>query len=224
LEVDGFTGFEEDRVQVVLPMGSRRPDEPWISPHWSSMLADVDVHPTRQPRRTRPARSVVDAASWQRAPHRARAIVLAGVQQQLVTTRQLRHALGRRGPCRHRALIIESILDAAGGVQSLPERDADLIRRRCGLPAPNRQAPVRRPDGRYYLDMEWSAYGVAVEIHGIPHLGVRQWEQDLERANEIVIDGQRLLVFSSYAVRHESARVGDQLVRLLRRGGWAGPA
>jgi len=222
LEVDGFTGFDEDRVQVVLPMGSRRPAESWISPHWSSMLADVDVHPTRQPRRTRTARSVVDAASWQAAPQRARAIVLAGVQQQLVNTRALRQALSRRGPCRHRALIIQSILDAAGGIQSLPERDIDQIRRRCGLPAPTRQAPVRRPDRRYYLDIAWLEYGVAVEVHGIPHLGVRQWEQDLARANEIVIQGPRLLVFSSYAIRHEPARVGDQLVRLLRRGGWAG--
>jgi very-short-patch-repair endonuclease len=152
----------------------------------------------------------------------ARAIVLAGVQQQLVNTSQLREALSRRGPCRHRALIIESVLDAAGGIQSLPERDVDRIRRRCGLPRPARQAAVRRPDGRYYLDMEWLEYGAAVEIHGIPHLAVRQWERDLARANEIVIHGARLLVFSSYAVRHEPVRVGNQLVRLLRRGGWAG--
>lgn len=222
LEVDGFNGFEEERVQVVLPMGARRPADPWITPHWSSMLADVDVHPTREPRRTRTARSVVDAASWQRAPHRARAIVLAGVQQQLVNMSQLRQALSRRGPCRHRALIIESILDAAGGIQSLPERDVDQIRRRCGLPAPTRQAPVRRPDGRYYLDLAWLQYSVAVEVHGIPHLGVQQWEQDLERANEIVIEGPRLLIFSSYAIRHEPDRVGDQFVRLLCRGGWTG--
>lgn len=132
--------------------------------------------------------------------------MLAGVQQKLVSPSQLREALSRRGPCRHRALIIESILDAAGGIQPLPERDVDRIRRQCGLPPPARQAPVRRPDGRYYLDREWLEYGAAVEIHGIPHLAVRHWEQDLARANEIVIQGARLLVFSSYAVRHEPAR------------------
>jgi hypothetical protein len=59
-------------------------------------------------------------------------------------------------------------------------------------------------------------------VQGIPHLGVRQWEQDLERANEIVIDGPRLLIFSLYAVRHDADRVGDQLARMLRRAGWSG--
>jgi hypothetical protein len=49
---------------------------------------------------------------------------------------------------------------------------------------------------------------------------VTQWDSDLDRANEIVIGGPRLLIFSSYAVRHEQPRVGDQLMRMLCRGGW----
>jgi len=222
LAIDGFTGFEAQEVYVVLPSGARRPPEPWVIPHWSTMLDQRDVHPDRAPRRTRPARSLVDAASWQRYPRRARAIVLAGVQQRLTSTRHLRDALSRRGPCRHRRLITESILDAAGGIQSLPERDVEQIRRRFHLPTPSRQSPVRRPDGRYFLDLEWQQYDVGAEIHGIPHLQVVQWESDLERANEIVIEGPRLLIFSSYATRHESDRVGHQLARLLRRGGWTG--
>src|SRR5580698_2016177 len=32
--------------------------------HYSTMLGDADVHPVRQPRRTRIARSLVDAAAW----------------------------------------------------------------------------------------------------------------------------------------------------------------
>lgn len=222
LSIDGFTGFEEADVHVVLPEGAHRTNEPWVVSHWSTMLDDRDVHPLRHPPRTRLARSLVDAASWQRHDRRTRAIVLAGVQQQLVSTRQLRDALGRRGPCRHRALIVESILDATGGIQSLPELDVERIRRRFGLPEPSRQSPARRSDGRYYLDLEWRAYDVAAEVHGIPHLRVLQWEYDLERANEVVIRGPRLLVFSSYAARHHQERVGDQLARLLRRGGWNG--
>jgi len=159
LAIDGFTGFEAQEVYVVLPSGARRPPEPWVIPHWSTMLDQRDVHPDRAPRRTRPARSLVDAASWQRHPRRARAIVLAGVQQRLTSTRHLRDALSRRGPCRHRRLITESILDAAGGIQSLPERDVEQIRRRFHLPTPSRQSPVRRPDGRYFLDLEWQQYG-----------------------------------------------------------------
>jgi hypothetical protein len=186
------------------------------------MLSVADVHPLRLPPRTRPQRSLIDAASWSpfEAERRARAIILGGVQQRITRTRDLREALSRRGACRHRALIVESILDARGGIQSLPELDFEMIRRRRGLPEPSTQAPRRRADGKYYLDVEWRDYDAACEIHGIPHLRALQWESDLERANEITIAGPRLLVFSSYATRRQQDRVGRQLVQLLRRGGW----
>lgn len=103
-----------------------------------------------------------------------------------------------------------------------PELDFERIRRRLGLPEPSRQSIRRRRDGHYYLDVEWAAYGAACEIHGIPHMAVLQWESDLERANEITIVGPRLLIFSSYAVRHHQDRVGHQLLRVLRRGGYQG--
>ena len=145
---DGFTGLDEPHPHVVLPSGCNRPRHGDVVPHFSTMLDERDLHPLRQPRRTRTARSLVDFASWQSNPRRARVIVLSGVQQGLTSTRHLREALTRRGPCRHRALIIESILDAWGGIQSLPERDFDQLRASRGLPRPTRQAIMRRRDGR----------------------------------------------------------------------------
>ncbi|MBA2532167.1 MAG: hypothetical protein H0V23_08690 [Nocardioidaceae bacterium] len=220
LGFDGVNGFPEPKPHVVLPAGADRPSG--VVPHWSTELSTLDVHPLRLPRRTRPARSTVDAASWQTNERRARAIVLSVAQQRIVQPAGLWDALSRRGPCRHRALIKESILDAAGGVQSLPEHDFEMIRRGRRLPEPNRQSIRQRNDGRYYLDVEWRAFDAACEVHGIPHLRVMQWEADLERANEISIGGPRLLIFSSYATRRQQDRVGDQLARLLRRGGWRG--
>jgi len=224
LAYDGFAGVETDGIHVVLPEGTGRLPRDRVVPHWSTMLTDADVHPLRLPRRTRPQRSLVDAASWSpwSAERQARAIVLAGVQQGIARPRDLRDALSRRGPCRHRALIVESTLDARGGIQSIPELDFEMIRRRHRLPEPKRQSVRRRKDGKCYLDVEWPDFDTACEIHGIPHLRVRQWESDLERANEIMIVGPRLLVFSSYAVRRQQSRVGNQLVRMLRRGGWPG--
>lgn len=220
LRHDGFTGRAADRPVIVQPIGASRPAYDDVTLHWSSMLDDRDVHPSRTPRRTRPARSLVDAASWIPTDVAAREIVIAGVQQGLVRTADLRDALSRRGTCRRRALIVQSILDAAGGIQSLPERDFDDARRSARLPQPTRQARRRGPDGRFYLDVEWGAFDVAVEIHGIPHLAVPQWENDLSRANELVIGGVHLLTFSSFAVRHQSARVMNQVERLLRARGW----
>lgn len=219
LRRDGFEGFADDRCHVVLPSGARGPSMPGLVVHWSTMLDDRDVHPSRGPRRTRPARSLLDLASWNRSPRFARAVIIAGIQQGLVTTRHLREALTRRGPCRHRALIVQSILDAAGGIQSLPEHDFDEIWHAVGLPPPTRQRRVQGADGRFFLDVT-STLGFSVEVHGIPHLGVSHWDADLVRANEIVIGGERLLAFSSYAVRHEAPAVADQLLRMARSLEW----
>ena len=72
-------------------------------------LGSSDVHPLRQPRRTRAERSLLDAASWSRFERRARAVILTGVQQRVVSPQQLRGRAAPSGPCRHRALIVESI-------------------------------------------------------------------------------------------------------------------
>lgn len=223
LRFDGFKGFEPHAEYVVLPEGARRPTSADLVPHFSTMLGDRDVHPSRLPRRTRPQRSLVDHAAWCDNQRFARLLILAGVQQRLVRTRDLREALTRRGPCRNRALIVESILDAAGGIQSLPEHDFDQIRAARRLPTPTRQAVMRRADGKYYLDVEWKKFDTACEIHGMPHLGVGQWDSDIDRANEITIAGPRLLVFSSFATRRLPDRVADQLERMLVRGGWSRP-
>ncbi|MET0766641.1 MAG: hypothetical protein ABWY50_03265 [Aeromicrobium sp.] len=222
LGVDGFDGFEPEEPQIILPSGARRPSLGGLEVRWSTQLDIRDVHPIAEPRRTRPARSLVDAASWTTNERRARAIVIAGVQQGLTSTRHLRDALTRRGPCRHRALIVESILDAAGGIQSLPERDFDEICRFAGLPPPTHQRRVRAPHGHFYLDSSWDELGMAAEVHGIPHRSVERWSADLVRANEVVIRGDRLMAFSSYAIRREQRAVADQLLRMARSLGWQG--
>lgn len=225
LRCSGFSGLlsHDERPRVVQPMGATRPAYNDVEVHWSEYLDNRDVHPLQLPRRHRTARAAVDEASWTPPARekRARAVIVAVAQQGMAAPRHFREALERRGQCRNRALIVESVLDVAGGIQSLPERDFDQLRVDLGLPEPSRQAPVKR-DGRYYLDVEWRAYDTACEIHGIPHMQIVQWESDLARINEITIDGPRVLVFSSYAVRRLRPRVADQLVRMLRRGGWRG--
>lgn len=221
LRHDGFDARDRRSV-VVIPAGARGPSWSEATPHWSHELSALDVHPTRRPERTRTARSVLDTASWHPQERYARWIVIAALQAGVVTVRHLREALERRGRCRHRAVVITSILDAAGGVQSLPERDFRTIWRATGLPPATRQVAVRGSDGRYYLDVWSERLGFGVEIHGIPHLAVEQWDTDLVRANEIAIAGRHGLVFSSYAIRNHPAMVMDQLDRMARAYGWEG--
>src|SRR5699024_11646985 len=108
----------------------------------------------------------------------ARAVILAVSQQGLALPRHFREVLERRGRCRNRALIVEAVLDVAGGVQSLPERDFDRLRLETGLPEPSRQVPVKR-DGRYYLDVEWPEYETACEIRGTPHMQIAPGGSDV---------------------------------------------
>jgi hypothetical protein len=224
LSLDRFEGFAtpSGAHHVVLPEGAARPSSSLVVPHWSTVLGAQDVHPLAIPRRTRSARSLVDEAAWSRAPRRARAVILAGVQQGLARPGDLSAALSRRGPCRHRALIRQSILDGDGGMHSIPERDFNDIVTNFHLPTPTRQLRLVRPDGHFFLDAGWDGLGAAVEVHGVPHMAVLNWDKDLFRANEISISGPRLLTFSSYAVRHEPDLVGAQLTRFLRSLGWTG--
>lgn len=219
LAIDGMVGFETEATFIVLPAGADKPRIDGVVIHWSTELSDADVHPARDPRRTRPARSVVDAAAWCSTDRYARAIVIASVQQGLVTPNSVFDALRRRGKMLRRALVVESALDAAGGIHSLPERDFETIRQRLGLPRPTRQRRVNAR-GRYFLDVGWDDWGIAVEIHGMPHQRDVAWSGDLIRANEITIAGPRLLFFTSYAIRREQPVVEDQLMRMFQAVGW----
>lgn len=212
LALDGLTGFGPEATHVIIPNGARRPRLDGIRSHHSIHI-DTDVLLNRLPRRTTPARSLIDAASWGPSDRFARALVIATMQQGLTSVRHVRGALVRRPTQLRRGIVVESILDAAGGIQSLPERDFALVVADAGLAQPTRQAPVRGPGGRYYLDAWFEDLGFGVEVHGIPHLAVRQWSDDLDRGNELVISGRRMLVFSSFSIRRERDRVIDQLRR-----------
>lgn len=229
-QYDGLHGFAPDGLQIVVP-GSARSERAaraqlslrWsVQIRWSTMLGDDDVNRQSMPPRTRIARSIVDASSERVSVRRARVLVLAAAQQGLVTPPSLWDALSRRGRCRNRAIIAESILDAAGGVQSLPEHEFGVICRTMGLPEPERQVVLKTTGGRFFLDTDWRGWGVRAEIHGIPHIAVPRWDEDLLRQNEINIAGSGLLVFSSYAIRHLKDRVGQQLLRMFERRGWRG--
>lgn len=218
-ELEGLRGFESSTTWIVVQHGRRRPERDGVVVLSSTRLADDDVHPSRSPRRTRIERSLLDMSGHATTDRGVRAPLLAAVQQGITVPSRLREALRRRGPCANRALISETLDDADGGVHSLPEREFDQICRARNLPRPARQRVVRSTDGRYYLDADWERFDLSAEIHGIPHLEVRNWDADLDRHNELTIDGRRLLQFASYAVRHLPARVGDQIERGLVRGG-----
>lgn len=221
-ELDGLQGFEITAIYLVIPRRSRVPTRHGLIVKRFCLLGERDVHSWRRSRRTRLPRSLVVGASWQSSTERARAVILAGVQQRLVRPHDVRSALESRGTCRHRLVIRQSIDDAEGGLASMPEHEFSSIVRTFHLPEPERQAIVQRCDGRFYLDAYWRTYGVTAEVHGMQHMELVSWDADLERQAMIAVRGLRVLPFTSYAVRHRKERVGRILEEALRRAGWQG--
>jgi hypothetical protein len=221
---DGFEGFEAAAFQVVTPHGSNRDDldheQLRVRVHESRLLADADVHPSRQPPRTRLPRSIVDGASLANSDGRCRAIIAASVQQRLVRPAELLVVAQARKTLARRALIIETIGDVEGGSQSLPELEYLRGVRRVGLPVPTRQRIVRHDNGRYYLDCEFDAYKVTVEINGAQHVEMLTKELDDVRRTRLAIGGRLMVDIGSYLVRHDIDLAMLITADALRSRGW----
>ena len=214
--LDGLAGHESAVVHVTVPAHRRVKAVVGVRVHRSHLLGPEDVHPSRHPRRTRLARSVVDMAIACRARDDVRAILAAGVQQRLLRTTELTAAVVRSGCRRHRVLMLTTLADVAGGSHSLPELQMLQLLRGAGLAEPNRRQQAVR-DGRYILDLWWEAPRLAVEVDGGLHRMAERWWGDLDRQNEVGLDDSLVLRFPSHAIRESPARVADQIRRGLAR-------
>ena len=226
--LDGFTGFGDKvpfpgrPVHLIVPAGfKRRVTPPMVNMviHYSRRLTDLDVHPLRQPRRTRIARSLVDAAVWMPTDRGAMAVLAAGVQQRLVRVDDLRQAAERIATLKRRVLITGILGDIAGGAQALSELDfTRQVVRACRLPEPSRQAARRDSRGRRrWIDVMWDEHKVVVEIDGAQHAEdpLQRWD-DMERDNDLQFAGYRILRFPAWLVRRNPGYVANQIRKALR--------
>jgi hypothetical protein len=232
--LDGFQGFDNKRplhempIYLLVPPGYRRHSPPpglLVVTHYSRALTDDDVHPDRHPRRTRIARSLIDAAVWMPTDRGAMAILAAGVQQGLVRADDLRQVTSRIELPRRRTLIGAAIGDIAGGARSMSELDfLYQVVRAFGLPEPSRQAPRRDTRGRRrWIDVLWDDYKVAVEVDGAQHAGdpLQRWD-DMERDIDLALDGYLTLRFPAWLVRDDPQYVARRVLEALRKAGYQG--
>jgi very-short-patch-repair endonuclease len=221
-KLDGLAGFEDRRTYLAIP-SSRHLSRPLsgVVVHRSRLLGPADVHPTRLPPRTRLGRSLVDAAAWAATDRLARAILAAGVQQRLIRASDLSRVVERCPRVPRRALIRATLADIAGGAEALSELDfCDLVRR-FGLPEPDRQFERLDEQGRRWLDAVWEWARLVAEIDGRYHVDVRAWWADMQRDNELTVDGYRVLRFPAFVVRDSPEAVARQIARALRQAGGA---
>jgi very-short-patch-repair endonuclease len=221
--LSGLSGFDDRQIDLLIPSSRHIRRPPGALVHRSTLLGPADVHPNRLPPRTRLARSLVDAASWAATDRTARAILAAGVQQRLVTPAQLTQVLHRCQRVPRRALMRATLADVADGAEALSELDfCDLVRR-FGLPEPDRQFRRQDSQGRRWLDAVWEWARLVVEIDGRWHMDAGAWWADMQRDNELTIDGYRVLRFPAFAVRENPETVARQIAAALRQADEAGP-
>jgi hypothetical protein len=220
--LDGLTGFDDGRIHVVVPAARLvRAKLPSLAVvHRSRLLGPADVHPVRSPRRTRTARSILDAALWMRTENGTRAVLAAGVQQRLVRPEDLTAALARRGTVPRRTLVRTTLADIAGGAQALSELDFCRLTRRFGLPEPSRQALRKDKHGRVrWLDACWERARLVAEVDGLWHMDATAWWADMRRDNELTLSGYRVLRFPAFAVRDQPEVVAAQIADALGLAG-----
>src|SRR5579859_3675972 len=135
--LDGLSGFDDQGrppaerpihllIPASAPMRRARPSLPLVV-HYSRLLGPDDVHPLREPRRTRVARSLVDAAAWMGSDRGAQAVLAAGVQQRLVRPGDLLAVVTANRRLARRAMISATLDDIAGGTQALSELDLSRL-------------------------------------------------------------------------------------------------
>lgn len=232
-KLDNFRGFDDKSplaevpVYVLTPPGTKRRSAPsglTVIVHQSKLLTDEDIYPLRRPRRTRMARSLVDAAAWMPTDRGAMAVLAAGVQQGRVRVTDLRTVLDRAGMVRRRGLMLDILGDIEGGAQALSELDfTRKVVRQFQLPEPSRQVAKRDSrKRRRWIDVAFDDWKLLVEIDGAQHIQpLDQWD-DMDRDNDLEIDGYRVLRFPAWLVRDKPEYVAKKIFDVLRRGGYRG--
>jgi hypothetical protein len=216
----GLTGFETDVVHVLVQRGAKLLDLPGVpvKVHESRRFAAEDIFTVNPPYRVSVARAIVDAAVWSRSTQTAARILVAGVQQRLVTTGDLAGELDRAGKVRHRRMLRLLLNDLEGGAQALSEVEFLRFCRRHGLPKPRLNYRTDSAGKRRYLDAVFTRQDggvVRVEIDGGVHLKLAVRWRDTLRDNDMVLDGKAPLRFVSAAIYADDPVAVSQLRRAL---------
>jgi very-short-patch-repair endonuclease len=219
-KLHGLAGFDDRRIYLLVPASRLvRKALPGVVVRRSRLLGPADVHPVRRPPRTRVGRSLVDAAAWAATERGARAILAAGVQQRLIRAADLSGVIDHCQRVRRRGLIRATLADVAGGAEALSELDLCALVRQFGLPEPDRQVERQDGQGRRWLDAVWDQARLVVEIDGRWHMEIRAWWADMQRDNELTVDGYRVLRFPAFVVRDTPELVAMLIARALNRAG-----
>lgn len=209
----GMNGFRLDSIDVSIPAGSRPRIVPGVRVQRRRALAPVAGGGIP---RVRPDWATIHAAQTARTDRAAALLVCLPIQQRIVVPERLLATWQTVRYSARRALLELVIRDVCDGAHSLGELDFARLCRQRGLPAPSRQVVRSGPGGRIYLDVEWSALGLVVEIDGGHHARALHPVDDALRQNEITLGRRIVLRIPVLGLRLTPDRFMDQVVRAHR--------
>lgn len=220
LIASGLERYELDHVRVSVPRGARiRRNRRFNIRQTRRWRADEIVHEGIP--RTTPATAAVRAALWARTDREATFVLTLCVQQGIVTPDAIGHALLRVLRDKRRLLLHAVVNELVDGARALGELDVVRELGRRGLPAPKRQVLRRDGRNRYYLDLYWPDFRLALEIDGIHHTWAENIVGDALRQNAVVLTGDTFLRLPLLGLRLQPDVFFDQIEQALRAGGWA---
>jgi hypothetical protein len=210
----GLVGHPAEPVTVLVPTVRRATAPPGVRLRHSARLEITEIDPLRLPRRTTPSRSMIDMAEWADSRPRARAVIADAVLQGVVTHRELREALSRRGPISRRTLIAETLDLLEADAPRLAELRFRRLEQLHDLPAGSYtvDGPAHEPTSR--LRVRFESWRVQAEVGStVP-----------EPVTERLLGGELVVRLPARLLRQAPDQAVALVTGALRERGWVPPA
>ncbi len=206
---------DDDRVHLVVPAHRSVTPNPAVAVS-RTRRPDPDVVRQGALALASPARAFADTARGAGRRRDAQAVVIEGVQRELVTLAGLRAEL-EQGPRCGSSFLRAGIDAASTGAWSLPEYDlftAMLASRRypavLANPVLSTVGGLRLPTPDCWLD----DVGLAIQVHSRRHhFGVRDWERTLHQDGVFSEHGIPVLAVTPRSIRHDIEGVLARVAR-----------
>ena len=164
------------------------------------------------------ARTVVDLAG-SLDQEALNLLVDAGLGRNLTTYSRIKAAWDRAGRVRGGRLLDAAIAPFSSNIRMGSEKEAHVLRlfHQWGLPAPERQYPIRDANGRFlaWVDFAWPRWRFGLEYLGDEFHPPRRWALDDRRLGRIEQVGWRIELADRGDTRPSSTRLRAVLSAVL---------
>lgn len=214
-------GCRPGKVALVTTRSLKAPTEA-ITVHRVRHLPAHHVTSQNGLRVTTPARTLFDLASVLKEADLEEALDCALRRrstslQRLEMEMSSRVGFGQKGRAAMGRLLRERSPDYAPTHSVLETRFRRLLKRNR-FPLPAQQQVIRRRSGGFArVDFVYPSIALVIEVDGFSsHSGRSNWEHDLKRQNDLVVDGLRVLRFTWRDLHERETQVVQTLVAVFR--------